>query len=325
VWVALLCMLALPRPADASSTRAEPDASARGVAGACARVIAAADRHEGAEVAAYLRQMAAASGSSLEELELDGIVRALESPASGGARRSRAIAAAKARAESLLESLRESPPRSPSEAEIRLKLAHVLARREFAAPPAKRTAVEAVVQWLLKVMERLYGRSAGASAFATWAVLAVLAVLAAASLMAYASRAIANRLAMASCDHGARPEADGELSAPADLLAEADRLAREGDLRAALERSFVATLVHLDRVGLIRYDPTRTNWENLASISRGVPASIRSRLAHAARVFDRVWYGHKPVSASEYSEVTQWLAGCRAAATATTGDGRELT
>lgn len=95
---------------------------------------------------------------------------------------------------------------------------------------------------------------------------------------------------------------------------EAGRLAAAGDLRAALRSLYLATLAALDRAGLIRREPSRTNGQYL----RAMPHGEARTLFHAfTRVFDRSWYGHEAVSAAEYEDcrrIAERLRGAGAGA-----------
>jgi hypothetical protein len=84
---------------------------------------------------------------------------------------------------------------------------------------------------------------------------------------------------------------------PAHYLDDAATLAERGDFRGALRALYVATLVTLDRRGMIEFDPARTNWQYLRTMPRG---DTRRAFATFTRVFDHKWYGHEPAGPEDY-------------------------
>lgn len=88
---------------------------------------------------------------------------------------------------------------------------------------------------------------------------------------------------------------------PQELRERALELAAQGDYRQALRHLYIATLVNLERSGVWRYDPRRTNWEHIAGL-RAQPAhrALVGPLASLTRRFDRVRYGNAPCDAGEW-------------------------
>ncbi|MGD8863289.1 MAG: DUF4129 domain-containing protein [Myxococcales bacterium] len=84
---------------------------------------------------------------------------------------------------------------------------------------------------------------------------------------------------------------------PASHLDDAAALAERGDFRGALRALYVATLVTLDRRGMIEFDPAKTNWHYLRAMPRG---DTRKAFATFTRVFDHKWYGHEPAGPEDY-------------------------
>ena len=81
----------------------------------------------------------------------------------------------------------------------------------------------------------------------------------------------------------------GEDATASDLFSEAERLAREGDLRGAIRKGYIALLCELsDRkiIGLARH---KTNRDYLRDVRSIVP--LHPRMREATETFERNWYG----------------------------------
>jgi hypothetical protein len=74
-----------------------------------------------------------------------------------------------------------------------------------------------------------------------------------------------------------------------EWLAEADRLAREGDFRAVYRALYLALLAGLHARSRIDFRRNRTNWIYVRGF-RG-PAELKATFASLTDLFDRVWYG----------------------------------
>jgi hypothetical protein len=105
------------------------------------------------------------------------------------------------------------------------------------------------------------------------------------------------------------PEADGEAAGLLEVPPNAaDRRAGEWLSRAreqmaaehreaALGFFHLALLVRLHETGRLTFDPSRTNWENVAAA--GHDRAAAAALAELARATDRVVYGRRPCEADE--------------------------
>jgi hypothetical protein len=104
----------------------------------------------------------------------------------------------------------------------------------------------------------------------------------------------------------------GERLAPdesaADLIAEAERLARAGDVRAAIRKAYIAVLCELGDRKLIRLAQHKTNRDYLMSVRDR--AELYGALTPLTHGFERHWYGFAPASASDWE---QYRALCNAA------------
>jgi Domain of unknown function (DUF4129) len=77
-------------------------------------------------------------------------------------------------------------------------------------------------------------------------------------------------------------------------LDEAQRLAEDQNFRAVYRALYLALLSGLHSAGKIDHNPNRTNWTYVQHY-RG-PMQERDLFGRLTDLFDRVWYGHKPVT-----------------------------
>ena len=96
----------------------------------------------------------------------------------------------------------------------------------------------------------------------------------------------------------------GERLAPeataTDLLAEAEALARQGDLRAAIRKAYIALLVELGERKLVSLAHHKTNRDYLNSL-RSLP-QVHSRMRDLTESFERHWYGFVTVTPNDWQD-----------------------
>ena len=85
-----------------------------------------------------------------------------------------------------------------------------------------------------------------------------------------------------------------------DLLSEAESLARQGDLRAAIRKAYIALLVELGDRKLISLAHHKTNRDYLNSL-RGVPG-LHSRMRGLTESFERHWYGFASATPNDWQD-----------------------
>lgn len=85
-----------------------------------------------------------------------------------------------------------------------------------------------------------------------------------------------------------------------DLLSEAESLARQGDLRAAIRKAYIALLVELGDRKLISLAHHKTNRDYLNSL-RGVP-QLHSRMRGLTESFERHWYGFASATPNDWQD-----------------------
>jgi hypothetical protein len=103
---------------------------------------------------------------------------------------------------------------------------------------------------------------------------------------------------------GERLEPDATAT---DLLAEAEALARQGDLRAAIRKAYIALLVELGERKLVSLAHHKTNRDYLNSL-RSLP-QVHSRMRDLTESFERHWYGFVTVTPNDWQDFrTGYLA-----------------
>lgn len=93
-----------------------------------------------------------------------------------------------------------------------------------------------------------------------------------------------------------------------DLLAEAERLAREGDLRGAIRKGYVAVLCDLSDRRVIALARHKTNRDYLRDVRRN--ERLFEKLKGLTGAFESSWYGLRPARPEEWETFRD---GCREA------------
>lgn len=203
--------------------------------------------------------------------------------------------------------------RPPPEA-LRADLADILAGPEYHQPEASwlREMLRKALAWLrdqlrgwwLPGVDRL--REAWPALY--WAIVAVLAVLL--GLLVWhigltLSLAFRERKRPAHA-----PPVGARAPDPDALLAQAAQLARRGRYREAVVLLHESLLHFLDRRGVVRFDPSRTNWE----LAGAAPApALRDELTALAARLDALLYGAADADAEEYRRCAEIAARAREA------------
>ena len=201
---------------------------------------------------------------------------------------------------------------SPRAARIQSDLRQILSDPEYAVKPPGETIAQRVGRWISEQwtafkdwLDRIFsfgGRAGpGTARFMMWVVLAAL-IIGIAYVLAYAIR----RGKWGKGSRGQRrPERTVSTDAleervedPDSLLAVARELAASGQFHRAYRAIFLAILLRMDKVELIRFDRSRTNGEYLRSL-RAHP-DVLAWMRPLANDFDFRWYGGHPVDEPDY-------------------------
>ncbi len=190
--------------------------------------------------------------------------------------------------------------------DARQQLKQVLARPEFQA--AQPTLWERFLNWLRDQLPAL-PQGAASELFGElliWLIVAISLLVVSGVLFSFLRGLRQNLLS---------EELAEQLAGDIPLYAsEAQQRATEaastGNFREAMRLLYLAALLHLDEVGLIRFDRALTNREVLASVSNN--EALRALLAPVVTQFDRVWYGHAPFGAADFERVSGDIERLRA-------------
>jgi hypothetical protein len=96
---------------------------------------------------------------------------------------------------------------------------------------------------------------------------------------------------------GERLEAD---KTAADLLDDAERLARAGDLRGAIRKAYVALLCELGDRSIVRLAQHRTNRDYLNAVRRNAPPRLYTEMLPLTFDFEQHWYGLQEASDTDW-------------------------
>ena len=86
----------------------------------------------------------------------------------------------------------------------------------------------------------------------------------------------------------------------ADLLAQAETLARNGDLRAAIRKAYIALLCELGDRKIVSLAQHKTNRDYLNSVRER--ARLYSSMRQLTTSFELHWYGFQPAAESDWAE-----------------------
>lgn len=162
-----------------------------------------------------------------------------------------------------------------------------------------------VLDWLGDLIQRLLSRFSfsgiDGSGGGAKTVAAVILIVLGVGLVAALSVLLIKILKKSSAkkkDRQTNEDLDRYADAPDEALALAFRYRDEGNLRFACRYLFINLLTELNAREIIRISRSKTNRMYLReALSKG--AVEEARLAPFFRVFERVWYGSKPISAEE--------------------------
>jgi len=190
------------------------------------------------------------------------------------------------------------------------RLNNILRRPDFDKETAKGGALQRLVEDTVKWLRGLFpeirplrpGTGARVSQGAQYLVFAVcLFVLGALGWRYFRSRGL--RVRRAERRRGPRVvlgERLEEDETAADLLEEAERVARAGDARGAIRKAYVALLVELGDRGVLRLAQHRTNRDYLRMARETAPPPLYAELRPLTLDYELHWYGLRPAAEAEW-------------------------
>lgn len=210
-----------------------------------------------------------------------------------------------------------------SKAEANQKLVHILSRPEYASSSKQGAFLTRLVDRFIRWIAGLFPqRSPLASSHGSPFILLaqIVVVLLAVAVIVYVVIKLITHFGTRSNKGTAKKKKEprivlGEQLAPdassTDLLAEAEALARKGEIRAAIRKTYIALLVELGDRKVISLAQHKTNRDYLRSVSH-VP-NLYNNMGGLTESFERHWYGFAESSATDWQDFrSAYLAALRA-------------
>jgi Domain of unknown function (DUF4129) len=207
---------------------------------------------------------------------------------------------------------RESPGRlAESKEQAKSRLENILKRPEYATGERGSNALARLLEDIAKWLEQFFPkRSVNTNRMNFISVIARIVVLAIAGLVIgfvlkivlgwFLGRSKTPKRKKSKEPRivlGERLEPDATAT---DLLAEAEALARQGDMRAAIRKAYIALLVELGDRKLVSLAQHKTNRDYLNSL-RSLPR-VHSRMRGLTESFERHWYGFVTATPDDWQD-----------------------
>lgn len=205
-----------------------------------------------------------------------------------------------------------------SKEQAKSKLESILARPEYVSgargPNALSRLIQDFMRWLQKWLPKRRNVDPGRVDLISL-IAQILVIGAAALLLVYVAKILLARFGRSGRVKtsknreprivlGERLEPDATAT---DLLSEAEALARQGDLRAAIRKAYIAFLVELGDRKLISLAHHKTNRDYLNSV-RSSP-QLHSHMKGLTDSFERHWYGFAGATPNDWQDFrTGYLA-----------------
>ena len=200
------------------------------------------------------------------------------------------------------------------------RLAEILRRPEYDKSAVQESAIEKLwnqlMRWLSKLFPRMKpfqpGTGRTLSKVAQVIVLGLSVALIAFLIWKFLPRYLRNRRGKKKASQREPRIVLGERLEPdqsaADLLEQAEALARTGDLRGAIRKAYIALLCELGDRKVISLAQHKTNRDYLMSVR--TRSSLYESLRKLTFSFERHWYGFVPPAPNDWDE---FRIGCRKA------------
>ena len=196
------------------------------------------------------------------------------------------------------------------------RLNSILRRPEYNEQAAEDTALarfwRSVREWLSSLWPKSRPLNPGtAGAFALVARLFVFALIAAAVIFViwkYGAQLLPRNRPKKKAGSDARVVLGERLApgqTPADLIAEAESLARAGNLRGAIRKAYIAVLFELGERNILRLAAHKTNCDYLSAIRRehsGSGGTLYDDMQPLTYNYERHWYGFAPATESDWHD-----------------------
>lgn len=193
------------------------------------------------------------------------------------------------------------------------RLNSILSRPEYNEQAAEDTALarawKEFVEWLRKLLPESRPLGPGtANAFSLVARIFVFALTVAAIIFVlwkYGAQLLPRNRPKKKFGNEARVVLGERLApgqTPADLIAEAESLARAGDLRGAIRKAYIAVLFELGERNILRLAAHKTNRDYLSAIRRSSGGALYGDMQPLTHNYERHWYGFAPATESDWHD-----------------------
>ena len=192
------------------------------------------------------------------------------------------------------------------------KLESILARPEYDSstqgPSAITRLLRDFIRWIQSLLPEGQAAQSGRPSIASYTVMTIVVILAV-LVVAYVVMLLLKRFKVPSSGRKPRKKREarivlGERLRPeetaTDLLSEAEALARNGDLRAAIRKAYIALLVELGDRNVITLAQYKTNRDYLRSVSSR--PQLHSPLKRLTESFERHWYGFAQATPNDWQD-----------------------
>jgi uncharacterized protein DUF4129 len=199
-----------------------------------------------------------------------------------------------------------------SRSEANQKLSEILSRPEYEAKANQGAFIfrllDRFFRWLAKFLPQRSPLAASHGSPFT-AIAQILVLVLAVAVIVYVSVKLIMRFGGRSAKVKTRKIKEARIvlgerlepeASATDLLAEAEALVRNGEIRAAIRKTYIALLVELGDRKIISLAQHKTNRDYLRSVSH-VPA-LYSNIGGLTNSFERHWYGLEQSSPSDWQE-----------------------
>lgn len=192
------------------------------------------------------------------------------------------------------------------------RLNAILQRREYNEQAAEDAALERLrkrfADWLRSLMPESSPLSEGAantfSGVARIFVFALTAAVIIYVLWKYGAHLLPRNRARKKTKSEARVVLGEHLApgqTPADLIEQAEALARAGDLRGAIRKAYIAVLVELGERRVLRLAAHKTNRDYLSAL-RQERAALYGDMQPLTNNYERHWYGFAPATDADWHD-----------------------
>jgi hypothetical protein len=198
----------------------------------------------------------------------------------------------------------------PDKAEAQKRLEAILKRQEYArmaqGPNALTRLRQDFARWLAKFLPKRAPMQPGNANILSIIVQVIVAVIALAVIVLAIiaivrkvprRRKIAKKVRQPRVVLGERLEPEASAT---DLLSDAEALARNGDIRAAIRKAYVALLVELADRNVLSLAQHKTNRDYVRSV-RNVPV-LHKKMLGLTDSFERHWYGFVEATPADWQD-----------------------